>query len=136
MSYELTRQVIEAQFQATFTVAHIAWDGQPNQIDNSTPYVALFIEYLTNNRTSVGEKQTRIIGVLTIQCFAPMDTESGSDFIGKAGSLRLADAAEAAIRGQDFGGVVIEDSDLTRVGVGDAFYQFNVAIRFHRDVSN
>lgn len=131
MSFEATRQAIEARLAANWTTTPIKFENVPF-VETVDPYLALFILDGEGNQITVGDPVVkRWTGLILIQVFVPQDT-------GTKLARTYADSLGALFERQTFsagasGTIRSRIASIQSIGVKDGWYQINVTVPFIRD---
>ena len=102
-------------------------DNEEFKPDDIPTWVRLTIRHTGGNQETLGKKGNRKYerrGIITVSVFTPIETGTyDSDILSKA--------AQDIFEGENFGGVVVNDTNIREIGANDKWYQVLMEANFH-----
>jgi hypothetical protein len=131
MSFETLRKAVEDQFIANWTGTALSNVDHGDNQDFDPPitdkWVRLITNVISNENAEVGANFQRAIGIITVQCFAPVNN-------GERDLLLFVDEVSSIFQNKKFGGVSCFTTMPVRLGDTGNWYQINAKTDFQYDV--
>jgi len=123
---------VETQFADNWTATDITDETDFGDNNRFTPpqdseWVRVITSILSTQNAEVGKDFQRSIGIITVECYAPINT-------GEKALNDLIDSVKTIFQNKSFGGVECFATTPVRIGERGNWYQINAKTDFKYDV--